>query len=177
MTTSTLPWPSTGSSREARSGSIFHPERPDVVFSGTNTCRKCQVEKPVSEFTLCISRGRNTVYLSCDCKKCRSVASHDWKVKNPSKAKRKRLRSRLRNRYGLELQDYERMLVSQGGACEVCKNPPKEGTRLHVDHDHLSGKVRALLCNGCNGALGKAQDDPDLLRNLALYIERFREVS
>jgi hypothetical protein len=65
---------------------------------------------------------------------------------------------------------YSEMLIAQGGVCAVCGKPP-DRYRLCVDHDHETGKVRALLCHSCNRALGYAGDDPRRLRALAEYLE------
>jgi Recombination endonuclease VII len=53
---------------------------------------------------------------------------------------------------GVSTEDYERMLAEQGGGCAICGAPPKT-RRLHVDHNHKTGKVRGLLCFRCNRAL------------------------
>lgn len=62
-----------------------------------------------------------------------------------------------RKRYGITLEDYERMLREQGGRCRICradKQGKKADRRFHVDHDHGTGKVRGLLCTRCNVSLG-----------------------
>ncbi|MBV8387310.1 MAG: endonuclease, partial [Acidimicrobiia bacterium] len=48
------------------------------------------------------------------------------------------------------------MLSAQGGLCAICRSR----SAVHVDHDHYSGRVRALLCFNCNGALGHMLDHP-----------------
>ena len=63
------------------------------------------------------------------------------------------------------------MLERQGGACAICKEKPKSG-RLAVDHVHGTDKVRGLLCNLCNPALGLFKDDPDRLEAAVAYLER-----
>jgi hypothetical protein len=55
------------------------------------------------------------------------------------------------------------MLEVQGGLCAVCKAAPA----VHVDHDHVTGAVRALLCFNCNGGLGQFKDNPELLHAAA----------
>lgn len=79
----------------------------------------------------------------------------------------------LRAKYGIEPEDYERMLVKQGGGCAVCGATEADqlSRRLHVDHDHATGRVRGLLCGPCNHAIGKAGDDPERLRRMAAYLE------
>ena len=64
------------------------------------------------------------------------------------------------------------MLVAQGGVCAICKFPPK-AVRLSVDHDHITGRVRGLLCNVCNrkivGILERRKIDA---RTVMEYLER-----
>ena len=86
---------------------------------------------------------------------------------------RKKVKSACReceNRKNLERYHtrYEDMLSDQGGVCFVCGDAPP---RLTIDHCHATGKIRALLCNGCNAAIGLAKEDPDRLRALAVYVE------
>jgi hypothetical protein len=59
------------------------------------------------------------------------------------------------------------MLEAQGGLCAICRAAPA----AHVDHDHVTGAVRALLSFNCNGGLGQFKDDPFLLRMAAFYVE------
>src|SRR2546426_12269732 len=51
--------------------------------------------------------------------------------------------------YGIGVEDYEKLLASQGGVCAICKHPPMK-RRLGVDHDHRDKKIRGLLCIHCN---------------------------
>ena len=63
------------------------------------------------------------------------------------------------------------MLADQDGLCAICRTAPA----AHVDHDHDTGAVRALLCFNCNGGLGQFRDDPFLLHVAAFYVEHHRE--
>lgn len=72
---------------------------------------------------------------------------------------------------GVTDEEYVVMLIAQGGHCALCPSEPKT-RRLHVDHDHRSGRVRALLCLRCNRAL-PAYVTPDWLRRAADYLDRF----
>jgi hypothetical protein len=55
------------------------------------------------------------------------------------------------------------MLLTQGGICAICKGAPA----ARVDHDHVTGAVRALLCFNCIGGLGQFKDDPTFLHAAA----------
>jgi len=83
-------------------------------------------------------------------------------------------RSRIARQYGITVEEYNYRLAAQDGCCALCLQ--MFTSRVCIDHDHETGKVRALLCINCNAALGKFQDDPALIRRAAEYVERFRLV-
>ena len=72
----------------------------------------------------------------------------------------------LKRRYGITAEEVDEMLAAQGGVCAICRTAPA----AHVDHDHATGAVRALLCFGCNGGLGQFKDNPEFLRAAAYYV-------
>lgn len=82
---------------------------------------------------------------------------------------------RLKRQYKITLKQYDAMFISQGGACSICgcpetiklKNIVK---RLSVDHNHITGKVRGLLCHKCNQALGLLGENPVVIKSLLEYI-------
>lgn len=85
----------------------------------------------------------------------------------------KRVR-RLRS-YGLTLPEYEEMLSRQGGVCGSCGGPPDgRWKKLQIDHCHITGKVRGLLCVGCNRAAGYLDDSPEKASRLGSYLEKHR---
>lgn len=70
------------------------------------------------------------------------------------------------------------MLQKQGGGCGLCSSDKGSLTTgcnsvFHVDHNHETGQVRALLCGKCNKALGLLNDDPELMRRAANYVEKY----
>lgn len=92
----------------------------------------------------------------------------------------------LKYRYGITLDEYERLLVHQERVCAICKKPNTGGKVLHVDHQHTRGErrlklaerkalirdnVRGLLCWKCNGAIARFRDNPTDLRSAADYLE------
>jgi hypothetical protein len=77
-------------------------------------------------------------------------------------------------KYDLTPEGYSFLWDRQGGRCAICSAILEEiGLNgVHVDHDHVSGAVRGLLCAKCNRGLGQFSDEPELLRLAADYIER-----
>ncbi|MCP4598529.1 endonuclease VII domain-containing protein [Neptuniibacter sp.] len=77
--------------------------------------------------------------------------------------------------FGITEQKYNAMFKKHKGRCYICgKHQSKMKKRLHVDHDHKTGKVRGLLCVICNLGLGCFKDNPARLRSAAEYLERNR---
>jgi hypothetical protein len=87
---------------------------------------------------------------------------------------------RLRQRYGLTVDDYNKMLKAQGGVCAICSGPPApfgphKLMRLAVDHCHTTGRIRGLLCPRCNQALGLMRDNPVFLLKATEYLRKTDE--
>jgi hypothetical protein len=70
----------------------------------------------------------------------------------------------LRAKYGITVEDFERMSAEQGRRCAICS----EVKKLYVDHNHVTGEVRGLLCNRCNIRLA-ALDDPEWMSRAVAY--------
>jgi hypothetical protein len=84
----------------------------------------------------------------------------------------------LNKNYGINHEIYLKMLEEQNGCCKICGISEKEtGKRLHVDHNHKTGKVRGLLCTRCNTGIGKFKEDPDIIRRAIEYVERWNNVN
>lgn len=85
----------------------------------------------------------------------------------------------LRRHYNLTLDDYEEMLRKQNGVCAICHQPEthrsphtKKLKTLSVDHCHLTGRNRGLLCCACNHAIGALKEDPELFRRAVRYLKK-----
>jgi hypothetical protein len=79
----------------------------------------------------------------------------------------------LFKKYGITLEEYQKLWDDQNGVCAICGNPePKEGYMLAVDHDHITGKIRGLLCSRCNTSIGKFEDSIEILQNAIKYLIR-----
>lgn len=77
--------------------------------------------------------------------------------------------SKIKNQYGITLEVYEKMLEAQEGKCLVCEDAL---TVPHIDHCHVTGKVRGLLCKHCNTGLGHFKDNITNLERAILYLRR-----
>ena len=144
------------------------------VVDGKKRCSGCHRTRPLAEFTR-MSRTPSGDYL---CKPCRHLYINNL---NKSEAHRQHLadyhrahpkdalRRHLFNGYGLTIEAFEQMVTRQDGRCAACGSLPTRA-RLDVDHDHATGKVRGLLCNPCNLALGHVGHDLERLRQLITYL-------
>lgn len=77
-------------------------------------------------------------------------------------------KANVKNEYGITWEDYERMVIEQGGLCACCKKKPEMQKNFKhrffsIDHDHKTDAVRSLLCQLCNVMLGGARDDQEIL--------------
>lgn len=110
-------------------------------------CRHCGTEKPLEEFypsgSVKVGGHRRQSW----CKKCmRDYANEAAFKKN----------------YGIDWAERDRLIAAQNGRCGICGEEPA-AKRLHLDHDHATGRVRGMLCGRCNRGLGQFKDSLDLL--------------
>ena len=96
------------------------------------------------------------------------AARSRWYKKNPEKVKEKQRLARFA-RHDLTEQEYNEMVCKQDNRCKLCG---VKYDKLVIDHNHETGKVRGLLCYACNSGLGLLQDDANLLRKAADYVEK-----
>lgn len=131
------------------------------------TCSKCREIKPLSMF--CKNKkikGGFNIW----CRGCAAINAKNWRVSNPEKWES----SRLTQRFGISLGDYNSMFAAQNGCCAICNRHQSEFKRaLAVDHNHETGEVRSLLCGCCNTMLGNAMEKPEVLKLGAAYLEGF----
>lgn len=104
----------------------------------------------------------------------RTRAYHKARPRDPVKERRISKKSWFNTRYGLTLEEIDAMIARQNGFCAICGEVPRadaKGRVFRVDHDHGTGSVRDLLCNGCNRGLGFFSDCAARLRKAAEYLE------
>jgi hypothetical protein len=81
-------------------------------------------------------------------------------------------RSELMKTFGINADQYEAMMEEQNHVCAICNKPELCKRALAVDHCHVTKRVRGLLCTNCNMALGKFQDDLQIMQNAIEYMKR-----
>lgn len=137
-------------------------------------CSRCDVELTID------NKSKNGAVWS-RCKPCATEIQHR-SIENTGYSRRD---YSLNRKYGITATEYDAILKAQGGGCWICGKVPLEGqNRLAVDHLHSKGekkrnprekrgRVRGLLCWGCNAAIGKFRDDITKLRKAAAYLEEW----
>ena len=115
------------------------------------------------------------------CPKCKETKDYSLFYRNKSakhnkdKIHPKLVGYALKRRYGITVEDYENLLKQQHFGCAICGTPScKTGRNFAVDHCHETGKVRGLLCAGCNQGLGNFKDDVGYLEDAISYLRKFK---
>jgi len=117
--------------------------------------------------------GHDLVYLPSQkrvrCYECDRARSRKYYNANKHKIKVKARSRQLRYLYGMTLKEFDNLLAMQNSKCAICgKEHSKVG--LVVDHNHITGEIRGLLCRHCNFVLGLVNDDKDILKNAMEYL-------
>jgi len=139
----------------------------------------------------CSICGSERIRLSNGAFRCPSCSKRRNREYYRSSALRrhKARRSYYLRRYGVTLEEVERILSEQGGSCAICRKfwkcckPAKrardENLFLHhlcIDHDHERKTVRGLLCNACNTAIGLFEEELDRFEAAMAYLRSSRDV-
>lgn len=121
---------------------------------GMKICKNCNINQATDNFTNC-NKGADGLHY--ECKKCT----------------RNRV---LKKNYGIDNNDYEKMLLKQNNRCGCCQKTIQDCQQRHsyleVDHDHNTGKVRGLLCTKCNQGIGLFFDNNIFLQNAIDYLNK-----
>lgn len=156
----------------------------------TRSCKACGKDLPEG-------RDKRAVYCNDKCKrngkyKARSVKSASchpgkklvakglcsvcYKLKNGYVYDKAHKRNwHLKSTYGIDQQIFDWVLAAQKNKCNVCEKELKLGgkrTKDHavVDHDHITHKVRGIICHACNVAIGMFNDNPSVMVKAANYV-------
>jgi len=153
----------------------------------TKICSKCKTEYPAT--TEYFYRHKECKYgLAARCKKCRNKEYRKYSLTEGAKLlykkrrkkyektdKGKRARSRANYRrgireYGLTIEQYDLMLSEQNNGCAICGNS-ESNRRLCIDHNHITGEVRGLLCTSCNVLVGYLEKNDGLKQKARRYLK------
>jgi hypothetical protein len=148
----------------------------------TKTCYVCKQNKPIDDFyndkTRSGQQGKSS--------RCKYCSNH-----RPNGRKRDIVKHRiydrkywLTRRYKITMEQFTKMISDQDSKCAICNvdlviaNPSKDKVNtMHIDHDHNTGKIRALLCKGCNVGLGFFKDNQERLQKAAEYLNKYFNMS
>ena len=113
------------------------------------------------------------------CRDCVNEVKRAYRKENHQAFKPEWSRAARLRRRGLDGDGKRAMWLAQGGKCALCRDDlqPNTAERMNlsmIDHDHATGRVRAILCRPCNLGLGQFRDNPDLMRAAAAYVESYR---
>ena len=133
-------------------------------------CRKCKALKVHSDFHRDTSNKYGLAYW---CKECVSINSRFHHAKrrreSPEYSEQKR-NQHYQTKYGFSSERYDSMWVNQK-VCAICKTPLLGGFQTHLDHSHVTGKLRKFLCTNCNRGLGHFKENPKILSFAIQYLE------
>lgn len=157
-----------------------------LVFEQEQKCNKCGEIKHISNFR--IHTGNNKPRKQC--KRCyqdvqnKSPYQQDkekkakrhkiWREERGGKLKKKD--KDLQYKFGITLEDYNRMKSEQNDRCYLCdKHQSQVKLQFAVDHCHETGVVRKLLCSNCNTGLGQFKDNIEVLTKAIEYLKSFKQ--
>jgi len=147
------------------------------------TCIRCKEAKSLDHFFFIKKNKNGTDLYRARCNEC---FNNHYREKYRSKSSVERSKiyrsrvagrsfeelkdERLRYRFGISIEDFNRMLEEQGHKCYICEKPIS-GKEVKVDHCHKTKRVRKLLCHGCNTSLGHMRDDPRVFERCVNYLK------
>ncbi len=150
-----------------------------IVFHGfpliliqMKRCTRCKELKDISAFYRnTMTRGRTPL---SQCKICMAARTKEAR-RDPSrreKWKEYARRASIRSRYGIEPEDYDRILEKQSSVCAICRGINIGGRKLAIDHDKETKKIRGILCDRCNRGIGFMRHDKYLLQRSIEYLSQ-----
>lgn len=151
-------------------------------------CNRCKNFKEHEDFS---KNNKSRDKLDYYCKKCKNEYSKLYmkdpknkhlkyeKIKrnrrnNPDLYKKIQRKYDLKKKFNITLEQYNEILKKQNNCCDICKKSNlNEIKDLSVDHCHKTNKIRGLLCQNCNTALGLLKEDRQIFENGIKYINKW----
>lgn len=145
------------------------------ILTQTKVCGACKERNPFTDY---YNSKTSVDGFTPRCKRCDTEARKKWQANNREKSQLSQRKRNIKHKYGLDYDSYLQLLGSQNHKCAICE--AEENTSAYgkhnsphfsVDHNHDTGKVRGLLCNQCNRALGMFKDSPEILEKALKYLQ------
>ena len=172
-----------------------------MAISKTKKCTKCKKEKSFNEFH---KNNRSKDGLHTRCKVCKNLQNLKWVCRskekralqfqkwysNPQNRKdyaKKQAKAYQDNKEymqlrcrcwkaGITVKIYNELFGNHNGFCDICGIHQKDVDKtFSIDHDHVTGKIRGLLCQNCNWMLGHGRDNLDILIAAYAYLKESKE--
>lgn len=151
--------------KECRLG--HKPHKP--ILNGLKLCITCCEKKDTRNFSITKAKGK--LYLQSSCKTCRNKKKSLSRKSEPIKEAYRKRKQKLKADYNISVEEYNKLLMSQNGGCKICNKNNNGKKHFAVDHCHLTGVIRGLLCTNCNITLGLMKDNSQLLQNAINYLK------
>lgn len=137
--------------------------------------QKCYVCKRVLSFSEFYPNRWRASGIHGECKECSRKQTKQRRINNPNMVADDR-RYNIKRKYRISVLEYDLLFAAQLGLCSICKQPetamwkgrPKP---LAVDHCHVTGENRGLLCSKCNVGLGYFRESAELLKAAITYLQ------
>lgn len=149
-----------------------------LMEEGKRYCPGCKSVKELTEF----STTRTRLKIAAHCKECSraKLRIYHETPKGKEAAKTAYMRNKrvyknqhLMKRFGITLDEYENKLTQQSGGCAICQKTPEQNKKmLAVDHDHITGKNRDLLCASCNILIGFIEKNKLDFSSISRYLSK-----
>jgi hypothetical protein len=137
-------------------------------------CCTCKKEKPLREFYRAYRNPNGRPYRQYRCKGCSRDAAKKYRRDNPRVAKHFYRKGTLA-KANATLSWYDSKLQEQGGGCAICGSTAIGNKSLSVDHDHISGNLRGLLCTLCNHAIERLESIQDWATKAQAYLDKYEQ--
>lgn len=141
----------------------------EVSYS-VKECTECGTVKILTAFQ---KNKRIKSGYGSKCKDCVNKYKREYLSSNPEKKTKGLRNAATLSKYGISKSTYYEIMNQAGDTCPTCKNKfTVEKRRCKcLDHCHNTGKIRGVICNMCNTALGRVEDNTDTLTNLINWIK------
>jgi hypothetical protein len=143
-----------------------------LLAQGLKYCASCNTIKTIDDFPHDRANKDGHAYR---CRICDSATRKEWRSKHPETFRLSCTKSSIKRLYGLSWEEYNDLLERQDNRCAICGEyiERKTDSKPCVDHSHVTGKTRGILCLACNFILGQAKDNKQILQNAIDYLSRW----